>query len=63
MATATATTVAPFGAVATLRLVDGFTQTVHKVKEWNDARITRRALLKLTDRQLEDIGLARVQLF
>ena len=63
MATATVKSVAPFGAVATLRLVDGLADTFHKVKEWNDARITRRALLKLTDRQLEDIGLERVQVF
>ena len=26
---------------------------------WNDARITRRALERLTDRELEEIGLSR----
>lgn len=26
---------------------------------WNDARVTRNALSKLTDRELEDIGLVR----
>ncbi|MCE8005911.1 DUF1127 domain-containing protein [Aestuariivita sp.] len=26
---------------------------------WNDARVTRNALAKLTDRELEDIGLVR----
>lgn len=26
---------------------------------WNDARVTRNALAKLSDRELEDIGLAR----
>ena len=26
---------------------------------WNDARVTRNALGKLTDRELEDIGLVR----
>lgn len=26
---------------------------------WNDARITRNALSKLSDRELEDIGLCR----
>ena len=26
---------------------------------WNDARVTRKALSKLTDRELDDIGLCR----
>ncbi|MFD0860176.1 DUF1127 domain-containing protein [Roseovarius aquimarinus] len=34
------------------RLVAGFTA-------WNDARITRKALSALSDRELEDIGLTR----
>ena len=29
---------------------------------WNDARMTRNALSKLTDRELEDIGLNRADL-
>lgn len=29
------------------------------VAAWNDARITRNSLDKLTDRELEDIGLCR----
>ncbi|MFV2034644.1 MAG: DUF1127 domain-containing protein [Halocynthiibacter sp.] len=29
------------------------------ITSWNDARITRNALLQLTDRELEDIGLTR----
>lgn len=29
------------------------------VVEWNDARITRKALAQLSDRELEDIGLSR----
>lgn len=31
----------------------------HAVAAWNDARATRKALSKLTDRELEDIGLCR----
>ncbi|SLN62534.1 hypothetical protein PSA7680_03294 [Pseudoruegeria aquimaris] len=27
--------------------------------EWNDRRVTRKALSKLTDRELDDIGLSR----
>lgn len=29
------------------------------VRSWNDARLTRKALYGLSDRELEDIGLAR----
>lgn len=32
---------------------------VNAVIEWNDARITRKALNGLSDRELEDIGLCR----
>lgn len=28
-----------------------------RVASWNDARLTRKALSKLTDRELDDIGL------
>ena len=30
-----------------------------RVAEWNDARLTRNALSRLSDRELEDIGLCR----
>ena len=34
--------------------------TLHaKFVAWNDARVTRNALSRLTDRELEDIGLCR----
>ncbi|KMK68140.1 DUF1127 domain-containing protein [Puniceibacterium sp. IMCC21224] len=29
------------------------------VSDWNDARITRKSLSKLSDRELDDIGLTR----
>jgi uncharacterized protein YjiS (DUF1127 family) len=32
---------------------------LHAFRAWNDARATRKALHKLTDRELEDIGLSR----
>jgi uncharacterized protein YjiS (DUF1127 family) len=32
---------------------------VGAVSDWNDARVTRKALGKLTDRELDDIGLCR----
>ena len=41
----------------------GLARTVHKIisraHAWNDARITRNALSRLTDRELADIGLSR----
>ncbi|MFU8863180.1 MAG: DUF1127 domain-containing protein [Rhodobacterales bacterium] len=36
-----------------------FSTMVGVVSAWNDARITRNALSKLSDRELEDIGLCR----
>ncbi len=35
------------------------TQAIAMFSTWNDARITRDALSRLTDRELEDIGLSR----
>jgi uncharacterized protein YjiS (DUF1127 family) len=32
---------------------------LHSFASWNDARATRSALSKLTDRELDDIGLTR----
>lgn len=29
---------------------------------WNDARITRNALARLSDRELEDIGISRAEI-
>jgi uncharacterized protein YjiS (DUF1127 family) len=36
-----------------------FSTMVGVVAAWNDTRITRNALSKLSDRELEDIGLCR----
>lgn len=32
---------------------------VGRIAAWNDARVTRKALSKLTDRELDDLGLTR----
>lgn len=32
---------------------------VASIASWNDARVTRNALAKLSDRELNDIGLSR----
>jgi len=39
-----------------------FTKPFATVIAWYDARATRKALSKLTDRELDDIGLSRVEL-
>ncbi len=40
--------------------VKGFVSNlIAQVIAWNDARVTRKALNTLTDRELEDIGLVR----
>lgn len=36
-----------------------FARVMAMVAAWNDARITRRELNRLTDRELSDIGLTR----
>lgn len=32
---------------------------LHAIRVWNDTRVTRKALSRLSDRELEDIGLCR----
>lgn len=46
-------------ASATGRFFGLFSASVAAIVAWNDARVTRNALSKLTDRELEDIGLNR----
>ena len=50
---------APFGAISIFRAVQGASGLLAMLAAWNDARITRKALGKLTDRELDDIGLCR----
>ena len=50
---------APFGAIAIFRFVQSLNDKIAAFAAWNDARVTRSALTKLTDRELDDIGLCR----
>lgn len=50
---------APFGAITTYRAVNALSSITTMFAGWNDARITRKALGKLSDRELDDIGLCR----
>ena len=50
---------APLGAVSIFRAVNGVGGMFSMLSNWNDVRVTRKALNKLTDRELDDIGLCR----
>lgn len=50
---------APLGAISIFRLVQVADRATATLRNWNDARITRKALGKLSDRELDDIGLCR----
>ena len=59
MAAVETTRPAPFGAITTYRAISTVTHTLAMFAAWNDARVTRKALNKLSDRELDDIGLCR----
>ncbi|MEZ5754980.1 MAG: DUF1127 domain-containing protein [Paracoccaceae bacterium] len=50
---------APFGAISIFRAVQFISNGFIALSNWNDARVTRNALAKLSDRELDDIGLCR----
>ncbi len=39
------------------------TAVVGRIANWNDARVTRNSLFKLSDRELDDIGLTRGDIY
>lgn len=50
---------APFGAISIFRFVQYVSDSFAAFIAWNDLRVTRKALAKLSDRELDDIGLCR----
>ncbi len=50
---------APFGAISIFRAVQVVSEAFASISIWNDARVTRNSLGKLSDRELDDIGLCR----
>lgn len=50
---------APFGAITVFRAVQSVAHAVEALKNWNSARITRNSLSRLSNRELDDIGLCR----
>lgn len=59
MAAYETTRTAPFGAISIFRAVQFVSDALIAFSTWNDARVTRNALGKLSDRELDDIGLCR----
>ncbi|HOZ33172.1 MAG TPA: DUF1127 domain-containing protein [Tabrizicola sp.] len=59
MAAVETTRPAPLGAITTYRAITTVTNAFATLGAWNDARVTRKALNKLSDRELDDIGLCR----
>ena len=59
MAAVETTRPAPYGAITTYRAINALSNAVMALQAWNDARVTRNALAKLSDRELDDIGLCR----
>ncbi|MBD3765948.1 MAG: DUF1127 domain-containing protein [Rhodobacterales bacterium] len=53
---------APFGAITVFRLVQGLGRLWAALAAWNEARVTRAALERLSDRELDDIGLCRADI-
>ena len=62
MAAVETTRPAPFGAITTYRAINGMSRAFRALSAWNDARATRNSLSKLSDRQLDDIGLCRADI-
>ena len=48
---------APMGAITVFRLVQSVSQVANVFQIWNSGRVTRKALGKLSNRELDDIGL------
>jgi uncharacterized protein YjiS (DUF1127 family) len=59
MAAVETTRPAPYGAITTYRAINALSNVAVMFAAWNDARVTRKALNKLSDRELDDIGLCR----
>jgi uncharacterized protein YjiS (DUF1127 family) len=62
MAAVETTRPAPFGAITTYRAINSLSNVALAFQAWNDARVTRKSLSKLSDRELDDIGLCRADI-
>lgn len=62
MAAVDTTRSASHGLMVGSRLNQFYVAMSGAVKTWNDARLTRKALSRLSDRELADIGLTRADI-
>lgn len=62
MALTVTNTHVPMGAVTVHRIVSNILSLKESIVSWNEARLTRKELLNLSDDQLNDIGLTRSDL-
>ena len=59
MATYATSRTVPFGAITVFRMVQSVSTVAASFQTWNAARITRKALSRLSNHELDDIGLCR----
>lgn len=59
MAIQTQTKAAPFGAISVFRGAQAVDNIANTFRSWNEARRTMNELYQLTDRELNDLGIAR----
>ena len=59
MATYETSRTAPLGAITVFRMVQFVSAAASSFQAWNSGRVTRKALSKLSARELDDIGLCR----
>ena len=59
MATYETSRTAPFGAITVFHIVQSVSNFAAGFQAWNSGRVTRKALSKLSNRELDDIGLCR----
>ncbi len=59
MATYETSRTAPFGAITVFRMIQSVSNFAGAFQSWNAGRATRKALSKLSNRELDDIGLCR----
>lgn len=62
MAYTITTTYPPFGAIAVHNFVNRIMSLKDSFRAWNEMRVTRKALLNLSEAQLKDSGLNRFDL-
>ena len=53
---------APLGAITVYRVVQSVDRCIHAVSAWNARRMTRKVLHRLSNRELDDIGLCRADI-